>query len=486
MTREEYITDIKTRFGEQRSKDGMLIRDMDDEALLEKMLTRYPGDRDEIDDLTETETEKLPTYPKTEVQKELDEKKQSFLSKIKDRFSESRQREEEIEASGDTGLSKFVQKAGEGASLIGGLAEESIKAMPGIGPAYEFASEKTGEVLKKGVIEPLSETPLIKGAAEGYEAVERGEAEAGFEQVAPELLRDVSAAGEVAGLALGAKGAQQTLKAVDKAVPEIRQTVTKIADEAKAKREAKADDEVLEYVTPKPTELTPTEYEKALSFKRITPKTAREPAKYNLSENERQVALKYKDAIDKDPVQTSINIFNKVADLDEQVGTFLQSNNAIFNKGELRNRLMEDLEDVDDITLDSDRVARAKANIVNNFVEKLEKGDMHALWEARKAFDRSIEKAFSGSPTLQKEIKVRFRNAIQDFIADGTPEGQYKAFMKDMSNLLRLQETVATKAAKERALDKIQLWIKENPKKAKAIGWGVGLGTAGTAGAIAF
>ena len=43
--------------------------------------------------------------------------------------------------------------------------------------------------------------------------------------------------------------------------------------------------------------------------------------------------------------------------------------------------------------------------------------------------------------------------------------------MKDMSQLFRLRDNVITKATKERALNSISLWLKNNPNKSKAIGW---------------
>ncbi len=103
---------------------------------------------------------------------------------------------------------------------------------------------------------------------------------------------------------------------------------------------------------------------------------------------------------------------------------------------------------------------------------------METLWNARKAFDRSIEKTFSGSPTLQNTVKREFRNAIQDFIAERTPEGVYKGYMRDMKNLFDLHDTIATKAAKEKAYSRLSLWIKNNPTKVKVLGFVGGGGTA--------
>ncbi|MCR4279320.1 MAG: hypothetical protein NUV78_01125, partial [Candidatus Zambryskibacteria bacterium] len=295
--------------------------------------------------------------------------------------------------------------------------------------------------------------------------------------VAPKVLKTGMEAGETA------------LKTGKEVLGETGEALMSKVDDIKAMRNAsqlaKQEADALEYVTPKTTELTPTEYEKALRYGRITPKTATESAKYVLSDGEIEIAKKYATLMQKDPVQTSINILDKVGDLDTEVGTFLKNNNGIYNSGELKNHLAKSLEGVDDITIPAERVAKAKEIIIDNFVASLKKNDMHSLWEARKEFDRSIESAFKGSPTLQKEMKVEFRNAVQDFISNGTPDEIYKGYMKDMRNLMRLQDTVGTKAAKERAYDQIRLWIKENPKKAKAIGLTITAAGLGTVGGLA-
>lgn len=239
---------------------------------------------------------------------------------------------------------------------------------------------------------------------------------------------------------------------------------------------------LLSQVTPDPKQLTPTEYKRALAQGKITPKTATSPAQYKLDKTQEAVALKYQNVIDKDPVKTVNNINSTIGDLDDEVGSFLQSNNGIFSRGELRNSLTSALDDVTDITVDQKTLNKAKTTLVNNFIDDLDKNDMVSVWEARKAFDQKIEKAFSGSPTLQKELKVAFRNSVQDFISTKTPDTTYSGYMKDMSNLFRLRDNVALKASKERAESGIQAWLKANPLKAQAAGMAIAGATAYTLG----
>ena len=191
-------------------------------------------------------------------------------------------------------------------------------------------------------------------------------------------------------------------------------------------RGAKDQNKLLEYVTPKTKELTPTEYEKLLAQGRITPKTATEPTKYVLSEAEKQTALRFSNVIDKDPTKTILNINNEISSIDDDVGRFLRENNGIFNKGEVRNFVRSSIEDITDITIDEKRLTKAKDLLADNFIKSIKKGDMESLWLARKDFDQQIEKAFSGSPTLQKELKIGLRNAVQDFISENTPDTVYK------------------------------------------------------------
>lgn len=238
--------------------------------------------------------------------------------------------------------------------------------------------------------------------------------------------------------------------------------------------------EYLKAVTPNPDELSTAEYEKLVSQGKIIPKTATTPAQYVLSDEEKLIASKYKNILTNDPVKNTINIVDEISKKDKEVGTFLKKNNGIFNNGELKNSLADKLAQLDDLTVSEEKLVKAKQGIIDNFMKSLKKNDMESLWTARKDFDRQIEKAFSGSPTLSKTMKVEFRNAIQDFIAERTPNGVYKGYMKDMSQLFNLKDITTAKSSAEKGMNSIQLWIKRNPTKAKAVGWTAGTGVAGT------
>jgi len=233
----------------------------------------------------------------------------------------------------------------------------------------------------------------------------------------------------------------------------------------------------LDAITPNTKDLTPTEYEDLLNRGKIKPKTSTSPARYILSDEEKSIARKYKDIFtSNDPVKNTENIIDEISKKDKEVGVFLKKNNGIFNTGELKNSLTKKLEGIDDLTIDEKRLLKLKKSTIDNFVKGLKKNDMETLWQSRKEFDKTIEKAFSGSPTLQNTIKKEFRNGIQDFISERTPEGVYKTSMKEMSQLFNLKDIVNTKAVKEKGLNAIQLWTKRNPTKTKVIGTIAGTG----------
>lgn len=238
----------------------------------------------------------------------------------------------------------------------------------------------------------------------------------------------------------------------------------------------------LKEITPDTKDLTPTEYEELLNKGKISPKTSTKPAQYILSEGEKNIAKKYKDIFTNDPVKNTERIIDEISKKDKEVGVFLEKNNGIFSSGELKNNLSKKLDGIDDLLVSDEKLNKAKISVVDNFIKGLKKNDMKSLWQARKEFDRQIEKAFTGSPTLQNSIKKEFRNAVQDFISERTPEGVYKTAMKDMTELFNLKDVVSTKAIKEKGLNAIQIWIKRNPTKAKAIGWTAGTGIIGTVG----
>ena len=238
----------------------------------------------------------------------------------------------------------------------------------------------------------------------------------------------------------------------------------------------------LKAVTPNTKDLSTQEYEMLVRQGRITPKTATTPDQYILSGDEIATAEKYKSILGKDPVKNTQALLKEIAKKDDEVGKFLKTRNGIFNTGELKNSLTIKLNDLDDLTVSEEKLVKAKKTVIDSFIKSLKKNDMESLWKARKEFDRKIESAFRGSPTLQKEIKKEFRNGIQDFISERTDNTTYKGFMKEMSKLFDLADITDTKAVKDRGMNAVQEWIKDNPGKASLVKWLGGTGIVGTVG----
>lgn len=274
------------------------------------------------------------------------------------------------------------------------------------------------------------------------------------------------------------------------AIGVIDENLGKVRPAVEQKLAQRTEKTALDAITPKVENIKPTDYEKLLKQKRITPKTGSKAATYNLNESEKATALKYKDILQaKDPVKNSINVMSKIGEINDQVGEFLKKNNGAFNDGELKNYIASQLKDISDVTIPQSRVDKLKQTMIDNFVKDLSKNDMETLWHARQSFDSKIEKAFSGSPNLQNQTKRALRNAVQDFIAERTPDTTYKDFMKEMRNLFQVNDNIILNATKQRDLNGLKNWAKENPIKAALVGLGatsVGFGTVHTVyGAIA-
>lgn len=365
-------------------------------------------------------------------------------------------------------LNNDIYNTGEGAKKL--LNQNELTNKQVLGDALQLATTASaGKIVGTANKIPISGVGVGSGALKGATTGAIGGvatggltgASQGLQQdkTASEILKDTVKGGLIGGVAGGVLGG-----VIGGASGGVKQ--------AKITKQNK----YLDAVTPNTKDLTPTEYEDLLNRGKITPKTATQPSKYILSPEEKTIAQKYKSIFTNDPVKNTENIINEISKKDKEVGTFLKNNNGIFSTGELKNSLTKKLADIDDLTIDEARLSKLKQSTVNNFLKSLKKNDMETLWKSRKEFDRTIEKAFSGSPTLQNTIKKEFRNAIQDFISERTPDQVYKTSMKEMSQLFNLKDITNQKAIKEKGMNAIQLWIKKHPTRTKIIGGVAGTG----------
>jgi len=294
-----------------------------------------------------------------------------------------------------------------------------------------------------------------------------------------QAMQENASATDIAKSAIGgavlATAGGVAISGVSKGLGKVTGKITK-----KGKAQTAAN-KALDNILAKPQELTPTEYEDMLKAGRVTAKSKTGAAKIIPTQQERDYAVKYSNILNsKDPVKNTNSILNEISNRDKSVGEFLKVNNAIFNKAQLKAYLRQSMKDVSDISIPQARIDKAKDTLIDNFINNnpnLTKKNVESLWIARKKFDKDIENAFSGSPTLQKDIKKSLRNGVQEFIANKTPEGVYKQQMKDMSEMFRMLDMVDNKAIREKGQSALDLWKKNNKGKVNALKWAlIGIG----------
>lgn len=376
------------------------------------------------------------------------------------------------------GAGALMDIVGSAAKRVGGIGGQLLdKIAPGF-------TKDIGNNLQD-MVSKISTVPVVmKDAMGNNKEITIGDIFSGgadswnkFKQSNPAQAADIENTLNIIGTfyapAKAKEGAQAVEGTASALLPDIASPIEKTAKdvigsatEKMATRAAgKAEESVIKAATPDVSKLAPTEYEKLVAQGKISPKTATKPAEYIMSDAEKQAALKHKELFTSpDPVVNTGNVMNKIADYDKQVGTYLKQNNSIFNKGELKNYLMNKIQGIDDITIPEDRLNKAKEQLVNSFIEGLPKNDMEGLWNGRKTLDRAKAGMFSGTPTTQKELLKSIRNGAQDFISEHTGDGVYKGYMKDMSGLFDIADTLESKAAAEKGKSGFEVWKKNNPK----------------------
>jgi hypothetical protein len=366
-------------------------------------------------------------------------------------------------ALGDLGVQ--MRATGEGAEAQLNPYELTKKQV--IGDALQLGTTVLGAGQLPGAAKGIVSSPTIaRGIAQGAKTGAITGGIYGATSGAAEALKKDASAGDVAyeagvgGLIGGVSGA---------AIGGLTGGISGAINKPKVPKQ----DKVFEYISPRPEELSPTEYMELVNKGKITPKTSTKAAQYVLSDQEKAIALKYKPLLNRDPVKSTVNIVNEIANKDAEVEKFLTKNNTMFNREKLRSTILNGLGEVEDVTIPTERLNDAKQKLVDSFIESIKTNDTKSLWKARKSFDAKIERAFSGSPTTQNQMKRGFRNIVQDYIADITPDDVYSTKMKDMRELFSLRDIMNAKARSEKGKSAIAMWARQNPLKAKVVG-GIG------------
>lgn len=287
------------------------------------------------------------------------------------------------------------------------------------------------------------------------------------------VAADVLSAGTYGKAAKGLQTAR-----LGKATPTVVKTTEKVGAKITGKRASK---KAIEAVSRTADEVSPKEYQRLLRQGLVKPKGIFGKATIKLTETQKAVAEKFKYLLkSKDPVTNINTITKEISKKADDVGKHLASKKIIYNTGELRNRLLNSVDDITDITIPSETaLKKAKEGLVDTFIKGLKKNDLVSLWKARISFDDLIElklRGFSGVPTLKKDLAKALRNEANKFITDKLSEGTYKTAMGEMSELYRLIDLIGNKASKERGLNALGAWAKRNPKIAKALGFGTAAG----------
>lgn len=390
--------------------------------------------------------------------------KSSFLRRGQQLSTDIQRTPELARKAGDSPLAKAVSvgvTAGHTAGNIAGGVGDIIGSF--IAPLIpEVATQKIGTIAQK-INEEIDKTGIDEDVKRSIGDLFNVLALRGLEKAEPKIKESVNST---------IKSGKQTIRNAQTVIGEKVGTV-------KNKIVRTPSQKALDAITPKVKDVTKGEYEQLVKQQRIIPKTTTSPAKYILSEREKITAQKYQHILQSDdPIQNSNNVLKEIANKDAEVSNFLKQNNTIFNVEELKNTLKERLDDVTDITVDEAKLIKNKRILIDNFIKSLEKNNVESLWQARKLFDKQIEKAFSGSKNLQSQMKRTLRNAVQDFIANKTPEGVYKEAMKDMSGLFEIQDSLFIKAFKERGRSTLKEIYKQYQTEINIIGGMLGVGGA--------
>ncbi len=224
MSPDEYIVDIKERFGDQSTKDGLLIRDLEDRDLLKRMLARYPGDRDKIIGIETllSEDEMPATLPPTKTQSQLEQLTGGIARAFEQRRKNTQESRALTEAGDQTLVEGLGQAFGQGAGFIGDIGFEFIKSI--------VKPEVKDKI--KGGIEAITSNDLVQGAAQKYQE---------FAEANPRAAKNLEATFNIATII---PGVGYGTKAVVKGVEEGAEAAAKVAKTAIPSVAGVADDAV--------------------------------------------------------------------------------------------------------------------------------------------------------------------------------------------------------------------------------------------------
>lgn len=205
MTSQEFLMDVRGKHGSQRTRDGRLVNDLDDKELMTKMLERYPGERDNIDDLdtvlTEDETPETPV--ESDVQNRLTEtaKEMGLGAKLFGRLKQAGvgtyENLKDV-ATGEVSATQGMFRAPlRIAGALGGAVSDVVGAA--VSPVIEGTANLISDI---PAVQDFAQKPAVSGALDTINETGQkvGEAYSSWKESNPDGAQDVEDLVNTAGL----------------------------------------------------------------------------------------------------------------------------------------------------------------------------------------------------------------------------------------------------------------------------------------------
>jgi hypothetical protein len=374
--------------------------------------------------------------------------------------------------------------AGNVAGEVGDFFAEPLKS------AYHaLVPQPVKDAVSSGV-KAVASSPATKAVLNAWNA---------FQAQHPEAAKNIGNVVNVAAL-FGGEGASKAAEpalqtAKDEAVNVAKGLVENIGKAGAERTAASESAKVWETIKPN---LTPTETAQGVkSGSVVTKGILRTVTQVPKGDDLKMIEVAKPYVLDaKSPDLAVYNMQQGIAHSATKVREGLKSSDAIWNQNELKGALSKIHEPItvkSDVTLHNtfNNFRRAVLDLAGNAQKKTV-----GILDVRQKLDKLIESEFG--PTIYDKTNpmsrvIRdFRSTLNDFAESKIPDGKlpdgssFKGELKKQSLLYRAIDNAAPKVGKEGSTA-ITRWIKANPTKAKALGYGlvgagVGAGAAKTLG----
>jgi hypothetical protein len=367
-------------------------------------------------------------------------------------------------------LTGALDVAGNVAGEVGDFFGEPIKSA-----ASTLIPQPVKDALMGGV-KAVAGTPAAKGVIDAWNT---------FQAQHPDAAKNIGNVVNIAALFGGGEAAKAAEPAATAVKDELSTTAKSLADNAVtglAEKMAKTEASQV-WDTIKPT-LTPTETAEGVKSGTVVTqgplKTVTQIPKGDDLKMIEAATPYVRDA--KTPDVAVFNMQRGIADSATKVRQGLEASDAIWNKNEMKSVLSNVAEP---ITVKSDATLHNTFNNFKRAVLQLADGadkKTVGILDVRQGLDKLIESEFG--PTIydktnpMSKVIRDFRSKLNDFAESKIPDGKlpdgssFKGELKKQSLLYRAIDNTAPKVGKEGSTA-ITRWIKANPTKAKAIGYGL-------------